>query len=279
MSILKALLAGIVHGLSEFLPISASGHFIILQNLLKLDNSDGSLMFFNAMLHLGTLIAALIYYRRDLRSMTLELLSVMLGKSKSGRDEKGRKLPNLRMTIMLFVATLPLLLFLIIRNYIDPLYSNITFVGFAILVTGMLLFISDKIQPGRKKAKNVTLFDALIIGFAQLVSVVPGLSRSASTIVVGMTRGLKRSFAVKFSFLLAIPALLGLVILELVRSLRAGVVWSYAPMFGIGLVAAAIFGYVAIGLVRRLVESEKLSKLSYYCWIVGGITLIVSLFF
>jgi undecaprenyl-diphosphatase len=278
MSFLKALLLGIIHGLTEFLGLSASGHFIILQDILKLDNSDGSLMFFNAMLHLGTLIAAIVYYRRELKAMTLELLSVILGKSKGGRDEKGRKLPNLRMTIMLIVATVPLLLFLVIRNYIEPLYSNITFVGFAVLVTGMLLFISDKIQPGRKKSRNVTLLDALFIGLAQLVSVVPGLSRSAATIVVGMTRGLNREFSVKFSFLLSIPAVFGLVILEIMRSVRAGITWSMAPMFIAGMVLAAVVGFFAIGFVRSLVEKTKLSRLSYYCWIVGGITLIVSVF-
>ena len=278
MSILKALLMGAVHGIAEFLGLSSSGHFIILQNLLKLENTDGSLMLFNAMLHLGTLIAAAIYYRRDLKAMTLELISLLTGKSSGGRDEKGRKLPNLRMTIMLGVATVPLLLFLVIRRFIEPLYSNITFVGFAILVTGMLLYLSDKVQPGKKKARNVTLFDAILIGLAQLVSVVPGLSRTASTVVVGMTRGLDREFSVKFSFLLSVPAVLGLIVLEIARALKAGVAWSMAPMFLAGMVLSAAAGFFAIGLIRSLVGKARLSRPAYYCWLLGGITLVVSVF-
>ena len=278
MSLLVSLLLGIVQGITEFLPISSSGHLTILENIFKVDFSDGSYLFFNVMLHFGTLIAVVIFYRKELKVMLDEIISLLLGRSYDGRDENGRKLPKLRLTTLILAGTVPLLLVVPFRGYVEQLFGKLGLVAIALFVTGGLVFISDRIRPGKKSEKSATLIDALLIGLAQAVSVIPGLSRSGSTIVVGQLRGFKRSFAVKFSFLLSVPAVLGSFVFELGNAVSAGIDWSLFPTYFAGMAAAAVLGYFSVGLVNMLMRKGKMKKLAYYTWGLGGVALIISLF-
>ncbi|MBE6948248.1 MAG: undecaprenyl-diphosphate phosphatase [Ruminococcaceae bacterium] len=278
MSIFVSILLGLIQGVTEFLAVSSSGHLAIIESIFKLNYDTGSNLFFNVMLHFGTLIAVVIYYRKDLKVMVSELYSILIGRNYEGRDENGRKLPKLRLTVLILIGTLPLLLAVPFRNQVEQLTISLGWIGAAFLVTGLLLFTADKIIPGSKKERGMSLLDALLIGFAQAVAVIPGLSRCAVTMVTGLSRGFKRSFAVKFSFLLSVPAVLGSFIFEFGTALSEGVDWSLFPAYIAGMVAAAVAGYFAVGFINMLVRNAKTKKLAYYCWGLGGISLIVSLF-
>jgi undecaprenyl-diphosphatase len=133
------------------------------------------------------------------------------------------------------------------------------------------------IAPGKKNEKTMTVVDALVIGVAQAFALIPGLSRSGSTITVGMSRGLNRDFAVRFSLLMSIPAILGSTVLSIFKALRAGIEWGLVPKYLVGALIAAVIGYFCIKLIHRLMRSGKFGKFAYYCWAVGFITIILSL--
>jgi undecaprenyl-diphosphatase len=162
---------------------------------------------------------------------------------------------------------------------VGRLFLNIGFIGFALLITGGLLYVSDKhIQRGNKTEKTMTVVDALIIGLAQAVAILPGLSRSGTTIVVGLSRGLSGGFAVRFSLLLSIPAVFGATVVTLFTAIRDGADFSLLPIYLAGFVVAVIVGFFTIQVIRRLVSKGGFGKFAYYCWGIGALTLILSLF-
>lgn len=235
-------------------------------------------MFFNVLLHLGTLVAVFVAYWHDIITMIKETLDFILGKGSAGKDYAGRLTPSVRTAIFIVIATLPLVLVLPFYDAIERLNGNTGFIAFALIVTGTLLFISDKLLSGNKTAKTFTVLDAVIIGLAQAVATIPGLSRSGTTITVATARGLKRDFAVRFSFLLSIPAVMGAFLLECIDALKEGVDWSMMPKYLVGMIVAGVSGYFAIIFVKKLAVSAKFGKFAYYCWTVGGIALIASFF-
>lgn len=272
MNLIMSIFLGIVQGVAEFLPISSSGHLAIFQNFFKMENVEESHLFFTVLLHLGTLISVCVVYRRDIADMFFAVIDMVKKDKKENAppEEKGR------LAIMIVAATLPLILILPVRKYIEQLSGSSAFIGVALLITGCILFFSDKIAQGRKAEKKMTVVDALIVGLSQAIATVPGLSRSGITITTGLCAGFSREFAVRFSFLMSIPAILGANLISLISALKGGVNWSYMPVYLVGVVVAAVVGYFAIRLVKVLVDSNKFGKFSYYCWIVGGLTIILS---
>lgn len=288
---LSALFLGLVQGISEFLPISSSGHLSLLQNFFGMTGTDGNL-FFDVLLHLGTLIAIFVYYWRDILALLKELgrlILLLFGKEdkKGSRRSKttasgGRKLqltPDSRMILMIIVATLPLVAVLPIKDKVECLYGNVVFIGCALLVTGTLLFVSDRMAKGRKTARNATMLDALVVGIGQAIAVVPGLSRSGTSISAGLIRGFDRSFAVRFSFIMSIPAVLGANIISIKDAMEAGIDTSLMPMYIGGTIVAAVSGYFAIRLVNMLADKGKFGNFAYYCWGVGAAALVATLIF
>lgn len=275
MTYISAIILGLVQGIAEFLPISSSGHLSIFQNFFNLTDVEHGHMFFDVLLHLGTLVAVFVAYRRDIAEILREFFYMVHLR----RLPQGTKpdLPARRTILMIIVATLPLFLVLPVKDIVERLYNNTLFIGFALVVTGFLLFLSDRIGRGTKTAKNATMVDALLVGVAQAVAVVPGLSRSGTTISVGLARRFDRSFAVKFSFLLSIPAVLGANILSLVDAVKEGINPSLLPMYLVGVLVAMVSGYAAIILLRYIARKGKFGAFSYYCWGAGLITLILSL--
>ena len=156
----------------------------------------------------------------------------------------------------------------------ESLYGNVVFIGCALIVTGTILFISDRMAKGKKTAKNATMLDAFLVGVGQAVAVVPGLSRSGTSISAGMLRGFQRTFAVRFSFLLSIPAVLGANIISIKDAMEAGIDASRMPMYIAGTIVAAISGYFAIRLVNILADKGKFGNFAYYCWGVGAAALV-----
>ena len=263
MTYWTAILLGLIQGLAEFLPISSSGHLAILQNFLRIGDLENQ-MLFDVLLHLGTLGAVIFAYHTELRGLCREgLMLLHLQKPKRG----ARQDP----------ATLPLIPAAFLSDYLAPLFYDTFFIGFALIATGFLLLAADRYGHGNKTEKAMTLSDALVIGLAQMIAVVPGLSRSGTTISAGMLRGFDRTFAVKFSFFLSIPAVLGANLLSLVKAISAGINWAEVPMYLCGVAAALVSGYLAIFALNRIAQRGKFGGFCYYCWGAGLLTLILSL--
>ena len=276
MSVIMAIFLGIVQGITEFLPISSSGHLSILQNIFKLDYSEEEHLLFDVMLHLGTLIAVCVIYRRDIAQMAkagVRLLKGNMDFSAFGDP----MIPPARQLLFVVAGTVPLVIALIFNSWMSKLFAITGFIGFALIINGTILFVSDTlIKPGKKNSRNMTLADAVVIGLGQACAVIPGISRSGTTISVGMSRGLSRSYAMRFSLLLSIPAVLGSLLVSLVKAIAAGVNWSAFPVYLVGMVFAAVTGFLAINVLSRILRKGKFGRLAYYCWGIGAITLILS---
>jgi len=281
MTLATAVFLGFVQGVAEFLPISSSGHLAILQNFFGMKSMESDeLLLFDVLLHFATLVAVIIAYRTEIAAMLFELfrgLSAVFSKQQRRAEADKPVPPARRLVLLIILATFPLLLALPFYHAISSLSSNSLFIGFALIVNGLILFFSDRITIGRKNTKNATVLDALVVGAVQAVAIIPGISRSGSTISAGMLRGFNRSFAVKFSFLLSLPAILGANILSFKNALETGIQSELIPVFLAGMLVAGVVGYFAIRLVNLLARKGKFGAFSYYCWAVGLITIIASL--
>lgn len=278
MSYFMAIFLGLVQGIAEFLPISSSGHLSLLQHFFGVQNVENDHLFFSVLLHLGTLISVCIVYRKDVVDMIREFC-LGVGALFSPKLREKNPPPARRLVLMVILGTLPLLVILPIKGVVEALYTNTVFIGFALIVTGFVLYLSDQLATGRKTIRNMTVKDALLIGCGQAVAVVPGLSRSGATIASGMTCGLERNFAVRFSFLLSLPAILGANILSLSDAVKAGIDVSMLPKYIIGTVVAAVAGYFAIRLVKELAQKGKFGGFAWYCWGVGILAIVATFVF
>ena len=183
-----------------------------------------------------------------------------------------------RLILLIIVATLPLFLVLPIKDYVEQIGNYPAAVSCILLLTGAVLFLSDRMAHGHKTARSATLKDALLIGVAQGVATLPGLSRSGSTIAAGMACGLDRKFAVRFSFLMSLPAVFGATILKAVDVVQeGGVDLSLLPKYLLGMAFAGVVGYFSIGLVNLLTAKGKFGAFAYYCWGAGALFLVLSL--
>ena len=276
MTYLLSILMGIIQGVAEFLPISSSGHLALFQSFFGMENVEEKYMFFTVLLHFGTFISVCVVYWRDILDMIREFflgIAALAGKKDTGVTPP----PARRMVMLIIVATLPLFVMVLLQDAVNKLFSNSIMVSCALLATGFILFFSDRLAKGRKTARNATLVDALIVGCGQALAVIPGLSRSGTTISVGMLRGFDRSFAVRFSFLMSLPAILGANILEIKDAVDAGINMEELPMYIVGVVVAAVVGYFAIRLVKSLSDKGKFGRFAYYCWAVGLGSLIAGI--
>ena len=276
MKYLYAALMGLLQGVTEFLPVSSTGHLSLFQNFFKGEAPDN---LFNVLLHFATLLAVIVVYREDVAGMIVEFFQGV--RDLVVRDKAPGKIPPARrLVVMVILGTLPLLLVLPFKDKVEALGGSTLFIGFALLVTGLLLFASDRFSLGRRKnERTMTAADALLIGCGQALAVVPGLSRSGTTISAGVARGLSRPFAVRYSFLLSLPAVLGATLLELVDVVKEGVDGALIPQYLVGMVVAAVSGYFAIGLVKMLADKGKFGAFAYYCWAVGILTILATLIF
>lgn len=272
MTYLSSFLLGLVQGLAEFLPVSSSGHLSIAQNLLGLNTEIPE--FFDVLLHLGTLVAVFVAYWRDICDMVAELIH---GVGDLVHGTTPRQVPPARRLILLIiVGTLPLFILLPIHKQVQALSNNMVFIGAALVVTGFLLFACDLVRKGKKTERTATIADVLVVGLGQAIATMPGISRSGMTITTGCFMGFERKFAVRFSFLLSIPAVLGANILSLKDALDAGIIWAEVPMYVVGVVTAAVVGYACIRLLRLVAEKGRFGAFAYYCWAVGLLTLLLN---
>lgn len=272
MNYLTAVLMGALQGVTEFLPISSSGHLALFQHFFGMEDIESQQMFFSVMLHFGTLISICIYYFHDVVDMIREFF---LGLGSLARRRGGESIPPARRLVLLIVvATLPLFAVLPVKDLIEQATGSVTFISVALLCTGFLLFFSDRMARGRKTERTASLTDALMVGLAQAVGTLPGISRSGMTISAGLLRGYDRPFAVRFSFLMSLPAVLGATILELKDAIELGIDPAIIPYCVVGVVVAAVVGYLSIGLVNTLASKGKFGAFAWYCWAVGAVSLV-----
>lgn len=275
MTYLMSAVLGFLQGVAEFLPISSSGHLSLFQYFFGMEEPD---QLFNILLHFATLIAVCVYYFQDVMDMIVEFFrgaAALFSKTPSqGNPPEGR-----RLVLLVIVGTLPLFLVLPVEGKIEMLGSSPIFVSCALLVTGCILFLSDKYGGGRKTAKSATIKDALLVGIAQGFATVPGLSRSGCTISAGMALGFQRKFAVRYSFLLSLPAVFGATLLKVVKTIRAAepLAEGLLPKYLLGMAIAGVVGYFSIRLVDMLASKGKFGAFAWYCWGAGVLFLILSL--
>ena len=232
-------------------------------------------IFFDVLLHLGTLAAVFAAYWGDIREMVLEFFRA-IGDIRQGGMPRSIP-PARRLILLIIIGTLPLFLVLPVKRLVEGLYSNTYFVGGALLVTGALLFVCDRVRRGRKNEKTATVLDAALVGVGQAIATCPGISRSGTTICVGCFRGLERRFAVRFAFLLSIPAVLGANLLQIKDVAEAGGIdVKLLPAYILGVAAAAVSGYLSICLVRLVANKGKFGAFAYYCWAAGAVTIALS---
>lgn len=274
MTFLSSFLLGLVQGIAEFLPISSSGHLAIAQNLLGMSDAGTVPEFFDVLLHLGTLVAVFVAYWVDIKDMVLEFF-------RGAGDLIHHSTPNpvppaRRLILLIILGTLPLFVVLPVKDAVQSLSNSMVFIGAALIVTGALLFVSDRVKKGRKNERTATWLDVLIVGLGQAIATMPGISRSGMTITTGCFVGFERKFAVRFSFLLSIPAVIGANILSLADAAKAGINWAEVPVYLVGVVTAAVVGYLCIRLLRFIAERGKFGAFAYYCWAVGVLTLVLN---
>ena len=274
MNLFTSLLLGVIQGLAEFLPISSSGHLALAQHLLGINTEVPA--FFDVLLHLGTLLAVLVAYWGDVVEIVQEFFRGV-GDVVHGTTPTPVP-PARRMILLIIVGTLPLFAILPIHKKVQALGDSMVFIGMALVVTGFLLFACDLVRRGHKTERSATLLDALLVGVGQALATMPGISRSGMTISAGCFLGFERSFAVRFSFLLSIPAVLGANILSLKDALEAGVDWAAVPVYLAGVVASAVVGYACIRLLKLIARKGRFGGFAYYCWAVGLLTLLLNLF-
>ncbi|MCI9649120.1 MAG: undecaprenyl-diphosphate phosphatase [Oscillibacter sp.] len=275
MTLLHAVLLGLIQGVAEFLPISSSGHLAIAEHLLGQAGAAEIPGFFDVLLHLGTLVAVFAAYWQDIRDMVVEFFG---GVGDLVRRTTPTPVPPARRLILLIiVGTLPLFAVLPVKDLVEGLGDNMYFVAGALLVTGCLLFASDRVRKGRKTERTAALVDVLLVGVAQAVATCPGISRSGTTITAGCFVGFERKFAVRFSFLLSIPAILGANILSLKDALEAQVPWEEVPVYLAGVLVAAVVGYACIRLLKMIAEKGRFGFFAYYCWLAGAVTLVLTI--
>lgn len=280
LTYLSSVLMGVLQGVAEFLPISSSGHLALFQHFFQVENYEETQMFFTVLLHLGTLISVFIYYWRDVLDLIREFflgLAALFSREKGGQHQTPP--PARRLVLLIIMATLPLFLILPVKKIVEEAMNNIYFVSIALLVTGFILYFSDRMARGKKTAKTATVLDAVLVGFAQALGTLPGISRSGITISAGMLRGFDRTFAVRFSFLMSMPAVLGANILTLKDVVEAGTFnMELLPIYLVGTVVAAVAGYFAIRLVNLLASKGKFGAFAWYCWAAGTVSLVAAFF-
>ncbi|MBN2208530.1 MAG: undecaprenyl-diphosphate phosphatase [Candidatus Coatesbacteria bacterium] len=283
MSLVKAVLFGALQGLTEFLPISSSGHLAVFHSLV---GATAELVVpLGVIAHLGTLVAVLIYFRKELvlfaRALApsalcapfrkLSLLYALMPE----RGEEGSVFHQ-RLLAMIAVGTIPAgIAGLLFKDAIEQAFSRVTVVGAMFFVTAALLLLTKVFREGERTVWHFWLFSVLFIGAAQAVAIMPGISRSGATIAAGLFIGLRREFAARFSFLLSIPAIMGASLLE--RGEIAHVLSTQGALeTSLVFLSAFAVGYASIALLLRIVGRGKLHLFGFYCLAAGAVTLLLA---
>ncbi|MFW5998646.1 MAG: undecaprenyl-diphosphate phosphatase [Bacillota bacterium] len=256
MEVIKAILLGIIQGITEFLPISSSGHLVILQKIMGI--TEGNLIL-NVSLHFGTLIPILIIFWNDIKDIILL------------RSEKKHLIK------LIIIGSVPTAFIgLYLEQFFERIFSSVLLTGFMLLITGLILYLVEKINNYNKDINDFRAHNAILVGIAQGLAIIPGISRSGSTIAAALFQKMDKEEAARFSFLLSIPAIGGANLLK-ARDIfsQSSTVISSSSLI-IGTITAALSGYIAIKYLLHILKRGSLVVFSYYCWIIGIIVILIA---
>jgi len=267
--LLSLILMGLIQGLTEFLPISSSGHLVLAKYFFNLDLSGAS---FEALLHFATIMAVIILFKKEI----LKLINSFFNSLK--QLSQGEKLSIIfkkneysKFSWFLIISTIPAALIgYVFKQYIESLFNNVIIVPSMLAITGIMLKLSNKnYKSGHKNISSLTIKDALVIGLAQAIAIVPGISRSGITVIAGMKRGLDIEFAAKYSFILSIPIILGATLFEFNNLSNLNLNNNYLLFSAI---VAFLSSYWAMKWFIKLLLKQKVVILSYYLWSISLVT-------
>jgi undecaprenyl-diphosphatase len=279
MDIIQAIILGIVQGLAEFLPIASAGQVVLVTHILGVTfpTESGSLAF-NVLLHIGTLTAVVVFFWKEviqiIKSFISSILDLFRGQFTNNLKDDTYK----RLSWLLIIGTIPVgISGALFTKRFEFFYNSVPAVSIFLIINGIILWSAEHVKRGNKKIKGISFKNALVIGIFESLALFPGISRSGSSISAGLFSGVDRVCAARFAFLLAIPAITGAIIVEfkdigaLTETNTASIVAAY--------IAVVIFGFLSIGLLLRIINGTSLRIFSVYCWIVGGLALILSFYY
>ena len=286
MTLLQAIFLGIVQGITEFLPVSSSGHLAIMRNIFHIDT--GNSVLFDVLLHVATLLVVIVYFRNDIAQllrafagMISDIIENIRIRKENRESEEPRPLKCIvstnyrKFVILLLAATIPTgIIGVIGKKLISDVSETLLIPGICLLITGVLLFISDRAKNTVKIPKDITYKEAGVVGIAQGFATLPGLSRSGTTIAASLLCGFDRSFAIRYSFLLSIPAIMGAAVLELKDIGSEAITAGMAGNCIAGMAAAALAGMLCIRLMMKAFRHKHFRYFAYYCFAAGVLSIV-----
>ena len=286
MTIVQAIILGVIQGLTEFLPVSSSGHLAIMKNILRVDLETGAL--YDVLLHVATLVAICIVMRKDIAKLILEFISIVrdvftnflifIDRITHKDDQYYIKIMSSayrRFVVLIIVSSIPTAIIgFLLNDIIETVENELLVPGICLIATAVIILISDFLADGTKKPKDATVYDAFAIGTAQGIATLPGLSRSGTTITACILCGFDRKFAVKYSFIMSMPAIFGALILKLSKISSETVTGGDIAVYIVGMVIAAVVGYFALIFTTKLVQKKSFKYFAFYCFGIGVVSII-----
>ena len=271
---MSLILLGIVQGLTEFFPVSSSGHLVIAKYFLKLHLPGAA---FEAFLHFGTVVAVIVLFRKEIKELVISFFDSIYKLSHGENTSNiSKNNSSSKFAWFLVISTMPAAIIgYTFSSYFETLFSNPIIASFMLIITGTLLWLSNKYYTGgNKNISEITYKDAIFIGVAQAVAIIPGISRSGLTIIAGLSRNLDREFAARYSFILSVPIILGASMFKMRELSFLNIDLSILILSGL---VAAISSYGAMKIFIGLLKNRKIYFFSYYLWIISGLTIWISL--
>lgn len=276
MKIWEAILYGIIQGLTEFLPVSSSGHLAMIQNMTGFGEGM-DVIAFNVLLHIGTLVAVAIVYYKDIFGLIKSFFS-LCKKIFGSKFKFSECTVHEKLVVYIVIATLPLIPMILIEDYLELVSGYLVIIGALLIFNGLVLIVSDRLARHCGMIDDMKPKNALLIGICQMFALLPGISRSGSTITGGLLNGLDRSEAVRFSFLLSIPAILGSAVVKLPALFTQNLDARTLGVYMLGAAVSAIVGVCAIKLLSYISKKSNFSIFSYYCFVAGAVAIAWSIF-
>lgn len=274
MLYLKSIIYGIVQGLTEFLPVSSSGHLAFFQNVFGKIDENLSGVTYTLLLHVGTLAAVLVVYRKDVLDLIKGFFSLVkrlfTGKFKFSEMNDGEKL-----FCLLVMALIPLVIGAVLEGTVEFISAYTWCIGVLWIINGLIFVFTERMNKKTRSFDTIKPKDAFTVGFFQLFAILPGISRSGMTITGGVIKGFERDFAVKFSFILSIPAILGSVVITLIKDMDSLAVGGNMGVFAAGVVASFVSGLLAIKLLTYISNKHSFKSFAYYCIGIGVVAIVI----